>query len=105
MNGCCGKKITVRVRFFAYFRKAFDGKEKILDLDAGTTVGRLLEILGDTPARRAELFADHKAGGAPLLKPDLVVMINGADLASRGGLAAELCEGDTVAVFPLIGGG
>jgi len=94
MTGCCGKKMTVRVRFFAYFRDLFGGKEKIFDLDMGTKAGELLDLLGDSPARRDELS-----------RPNLIVMINGADLASRGGPAAELREGDTVAIFPLMGGG
>ncbi|MCX6567400.1 MAG: MoaD/ThiS family protein [Candidatus Aminicenantes bacterium] len=96
--------ITVQVRFFAYFRETFGGKERVLKMDGGTTVARLLESLGDDPARRAELFADDPALSA-VLKPYVVVMINGANLAERGGLAAELHDGDQVAVFPLMGGG
>jgi len=94
-------RITVKVRFFAYFREIFGGKEKVFGLDAGTTVAGLLELLGDTPLRRAEIFA----GDDPVLKPHLVVLVNGSDLASAGGLAAGLRDGDTVAVFPLMGGG
>ncbi|MBN1939377.1 MAG: MoaD/ThiS family protein [Candidatus Aminicenantes bacterium] len=105
MNGCCGKTISVRVRFFAYFRKVFEGKERTLDLDAGTKAGELLALLGDTPERRAELFESGGAVSPPVLKAKLIVMINGVDLASRGGAAAELREGDTVAIFPLMGGG
>jgi len=105
MTGCCGKKLSVRVRFFAYFRDVFGGKERIVDLDAGTTLAGLLDLIGDSPDRRKELFADGAPASGPGLKPNLVVMINGADLASRGGLSAALHEGDTVAVFPLMGGG
>jgi molybdopterin converting factor small subunit len=100
MTGCPGKKIGVRVRFFAYFRDLFGDKEKILDLDAGD----LLDLLGDTPERRAELF-EPGPGSPPVLKTKLLIMINGIDLASRGGPSAELREGDVLAVFPLMGGG
>jgi len=86
--------MTVKVRFFAYFRELFGGREKQLELEADTTAGRLLDILGDTPARRKELGSRH-----------LVVMINGANLASRDGLTTELHDGDVIAVFPLMGGG
>ncbi len=105
MNGCCGKKISVRVRFFAYFREVFGGKERILDLDAGTRVGDLFNLIGDSVERRTELFESEAAGTLPVLKTKLIVMINGVDLASHGGPEAELREGDTVAVFPLMGGG
>jgi len=105
MSGCCGKKMTVRVRFFAYFRELFGGKERIFDLDTGTTIGRFLELLGDTPGRRAGLFVAGAAGRTPALKTHVVVMINGENFSSRGGLAAGLRDGDTVAVFPLMGGG
>jgi MoaD family protein len=86
--------MTVKVRFFAYFRELFNGREKRIELEAETTAGRLLEIMGDTPARRKELSSRH-----------LVVMINGARLSSRDGLATALQDGDVIAVFPLMGGG
>jgi molybdopterin synthase sulfur carrier subunit len=86
--------MTVKVRFFAYFRELFGGKEKRLELEADTSAGRLLDILGDSPARRKELSSRH-----------LVVMINGTNISSRDGLATALQEGDVVAVFPLMGGG
>jgi DNA-directed RNA polymerase subunit N (RpoN/RPB10) len=38
--------MTVKVRFFAYFRELFGGREKQLELEADTTAGRLLDILG-----------------------------------------------------------
>jgi MoaD family protein len=86
--------MTVKVRFFAYFRDLFDGKEKRIELEAEAKVGRLMDILGDSSARRKELGSRH-----------LVVMINGTNLSSLDGLATELHDGDVVAVFPLMGGG
>jgi MoaD family protein len=100
----CGT-ITVKVRFFAYFRETFGGKEKVLKMDGGTTVARLLESFGDDPARRSELFAGGDPALPVVLKPHVVVMINGESFSARGGLAAELRDGDTVSVFPLMGGG
>ena len=91
--------MTVKVRFFTYFKELFGGKERSIDLPSGATVAILLETLSDTPPRRSELFA-----GADL-KPHLVVMVNGESLATRGGLSAALRDGDVVAVFPLMGGG
>ena len=97
--------MTVRVRFFAAFRQTLGGKERIFELEEGTTLGRLLERLGDSPARRDEIFAAGEAGKPPALHPHVVVMINGENASARGGWSGELRSGDTVAVFPLMGGG
>lgn len=91
--------MTLKVKFFAYFRDVFDGRERDLVVGGTATVGAALEALCDTPARRAEIFAG--AG----LKPHLVVMLNGVPLRSAQGLSTPLGDGDTLAVFPMMGGG
>ena len=105
MKGPGRTTTTVRVRFFAAFRQTFGGKERIFELEEGTTLGCLLERLGDSSARRAELFAAPEAGKPPALHPHIVVMVNGENASARGGWNGELRAGDTVAVFPLMGGG
>lgn len=91
--------MTVRVKFFAYFREAFGGRERALELAPEATVADALDRLADTPSRRRELFV-----GA-VLKPHLVVMLNGAPIGSLRGAETPLSPGDTLAVFPLVGGG
>jgi len=91
--------MTIKIRFFAYFREIFGSAEECRVLREGTTVGRLLEALGDTPRRRAEIFA----GGS--LRPAVVVMKNKISIHSLQGLDTPLADGDTVAVFPFVGGG
>jgi len=91
--------MTVKTRFFAYFRDLFGARERDLELAAGASVGEALELLCDTPERRREVFA------ADGLKPHIVVMVNGAPVGSPQGLATPLSPGDTLAVFPLVGGG
>ena len=91
--------MSIRVRFFAYFRELFGGKDRVLDLPEGASVGAALDLLCDSPARRAEIFA----GGR--LRPQIVVMINGAGLPPATGAATLLREGDVLAVFPMMGGG
>ncbi len=92
-------EIAVKIKFFAYFRELFGTKEKELKMPAGAAVRRVLEILADTPARRAEIFAGAE------LKHHIVVMINGAALPAATGLETPLNGGDVVAIFPLMGGG
>jgi molybdopterin converting factor small subunit len=123
----------IKIKFFAYFREMFGTKEKDLNVLPGSSLRSVLEILADTPARRAGIFA----GGE--LQPHLVVMINGAALPvstaagapgfargstsavlARGykprasgepkarpltGLETALKGGDVIAIFPLMGGG
>ncbi len=91
--------MAVTVKFFAYFREVFGGRECGVPAAEAATVGALLDRLGDTPQRRAELLAG--AG----LKPHLVIMINGAPLPPDRPLETALKDGDVVAIFPLLGGG
>lgn len=91
--------MTIKVKFFAYFREVFGGRDRDLDLPAGSAVGDALAALGDTAARRDEIYAGAE------LKPHLVVMLNGTPISSLKGTATPLAAGDTLAVFPMMGGG
>jgi MoaD family protein len=91
--------MMVQVRFFAYFREIFGTAEERRVLPEGTTVGGLLDALCDTPRRRAEIFA----GGS--LQPAVIVMKNRVSIQSLQGPATPLADGDTIAVFPFVGGG
>ena len=91
--------MTIKAKFFAYFREVFGGREREVALGEGASVAAALAALCDTPARRGEIFA----GGA--LKPHLVIMLNGVPVQSLQGLSTPLAEGDTLAVFPMMGGG
>jgi MoaD family protein len=91
--------MTIKAKFFAYFRDLYGGRERDLTVAPGATVGEALALLCDTPARRAEIFA----GGG--LKPHLVVMLNGIPVQSLRGLGTPLADGDTLAIFPVMGGG
>jgi MoaD family protein len=91
--------MTVKTKFFAYFRDLFGGRERDLAVEAGASVGDVLGLLCDTSERRREVFAGEG------LKPHIVVMVNGTPVGSLQGLATRLAPGDTLAVFPLMGGG
>ena len=91
--------MTIKAKFFAYFRDLFGGRDRDLAVAAEATVGDALALLCDTPARRAEIFA------GPELKPHLVVMLNGVSVRSLKGMATPLAAGDTLAIFPIMGGG
>jgi MoaD family protein len=91
--------MKVRVKFFAYFREMFGGREKEISLAHGATVLDLLNILADSAWGREELFEKEQ------LKPHLVLMKNGTNIQSLNGLGTGLEDGDVIAIFPLMGGG
>jgi len=91
--------MKIKVKFFAYFRDLFGGRERDVDIGAGRTLRDVLDILCDSEACRGEIFAGTE------LKPHLVIMLNGVHIQSLRGLDTELFGGDTIAVFPFLGGG
>jgi len=91
--------MRIKAKFFAYFRDLFGGREKDVDLGDGRTVRDALDLICDSPGLRGEIF------DGPDLKPHLVVMVNGVHIHSLRGLDTELAAGDTLAVFPFLGGG
>jgi len=91
--------MTIKAKFFAYFRDLFGGREIGVTVGEGATVGDALTVVCDTPERRREIFAGDG------LKPTLVVMLNGVPVQSLKGLSTPLSSGDTLAIFPIMGGG
>ena len=101
MEACLEPKsfMTIKVKFFAYFRDLFGAREKDVEVGEGRPVRHVLDTIADTAERRGELFAGID------LRPHLVVMINGRHIHSLQGLDTPLAAGDVVAVFPFLGGG
>lgn len=91
--------MKVKVKFFSEFRILFGAKEKEVELSPESRVRSLLDMLCDTPDRRAGVFHERE------LNRQVIVMRNGAPLPSSTGLETRLEDGDLVAVFPFIGGG
>ena len=91
--------MRARDKYFAFFRELFRGEEREVDLDPPADVRRLLGALCGSVSLRKELFDGEN------LKPQVVVMKNGQSVHSLQGLRTPLEEGDTVAVFPFMGGG
>jgi len=91
--------MRVKVKFFAYLRDVFHGKEKGFKLKTGTTVRELLNLISDFPEGRTELFKGSE------LKPHIIIIKNGSPVHTKRGLETELQDGDTINIFPFIGGG
>jgi molybdopterin synthase sulfur carrier subunit len=91
--------MIITVRFFAYFRELFENKTKEIEIEKGTTVMAILELLCDSDKQRDAIIADGR------IKDQTIIMINGEHISSLSGIDAELEDGDTVSIFPLLGGG
>ena len=93
-----GDEITVR--FFASMKDIFERKEARVSRDEAPDVGKLLKRLCTSRKMERGIFAD--SGG---LRPAVIVLLNGRNIAFLGGLEAALHEGDEVAIFPPLKGG
>lgn len=89
----------VKVLFFATIRNMT--REKETSAPGGQTVRDLLVGLS---GRYGEAFG-REALEAGDVSDRIIVMVNGRAIAHTGGGDTLLSDGDTVAVFPIIGGG
>lgn len=92
--------IRIRVKFFGPFRDLFGGREREVDLPSDIRLQGLLRRLSDTPEREKQLFADSGD-----VHPYVVVMKNATPVHGQDGMECLLQDGDTIAVFPFLGGG
>ena len=90
----------VTVRFFASVKEIFGQKEAVLATDEAPTVGDALRGVCSTLERERAVFE-----GTDALRSDLILLVNGRNIAFLGGLAAPLRSGDVLSVFPPVKGG
>jgi len=91
--------LKIKVKFFASFREVFQVREREVDLQSGSNMRDLLNLLCDSPKRLEQIFN----GGD--LKPYLAILKNGKHIYHLNGLETRLDDGDTVVIFPPAGGG
>lgn len=91
--------MKIKVKFFAYLRDLFEGKGRDVEIETGATIRELLDFLCNSPELCKEVFKGRE------LNPNLVIFKNGDSIQSLNGLETELNEGDTINIFPFIGGG
>ena len=91
--------MKVTVKYFAYLRDIFRGREEQIELQRESSVGDLLSLLCNSPLRREQIF-----DGAAL-KPRMMVLKNGNHVKHLGGLDTRLEDGDTIVLIPPVGGG
>jgi molybdopterin synthase sulfur carrier subunit len=94
--------ITIEVRYYAQLRRTAGVKEETFSLSENGSVAELLRaVTGAHPELMEALFDDEGA-----LYEHVRVIINGHDLAHQPeGTGTQLADGDSVSIFPAIGGG
>ncbi|MBO3802589.1 MAG: MoaD/ThiS family protein [Candidatus Brockarchaeota archaeon] len=90
--------MRVKVKVFGDLAKSL-GKEMVLDLPQGSTVGDLLAKLG----KRKEPALDGDSGNGA--KQSLVVLVGGLNVRFLDEEMTKLNDGDTVSLLPPAGGG
>ncbi len=89
----------IKVLFFATIRDYTNEKETTAE--GASTMEGLLRLLSARygPEFEAEVF-DHDR-----ISDRVILLVNGKHIAHTGGPLTPVKDGDTVAVFPVIGGG
>ncbi len=90
----------IKVRYFATLRELFGGNETRVDAARARDVAELLGVICDSPERRDGL---RQASGR--LRKDIVLLVNGRNIAFLAGLDTPLAEGDALDIFPPVFGG
>ncbi|MDI6819883.1 MAG: MoaD family protein [Candidatus Hodarchaeaceae archaeon] len=91
--------MKIKVKPWGIFQDIIGGRELIIDISARATVGDLLNELTKRYGVRFEdeLFLPNKKKIRPYIK----ILLNGHGVDLR----AKLNDGDSVAIFPPVGGG
>jgi len=91
---------TVTVKFFATVREITGTKS--VEIDAHNVEQLLQELIRTFGKRFSDAVMDPKSGG---LKRFYSCMVNGKRIELLNGYQTALNQGDTVALFPPVGGG
>ncbi|MFX0206922.1 MAG: ubiquitin-like small modifier protein 1 [Candidatus Hodarchaeota archaeon] len=93
--------LKITVKFFATLRKTVKDKEIMLEVEEGTTILHLLEIIVNIyPSLHDQIFNVKTE-----LREWIKILINGRNIIFLNGLKTELNYGDEVALFPPVAGG
>lgn len=93
--------IKTTVRFFALFKEITKKKEIEIEIEKGTTIFQLLEVLITQYNPLRERIFDEKNE----LREWIQILRNGRSIKFLNGLETTLKAGDIIALFPPVAGG
>lgn len=93
--------MKVKVSFTGRFRDIFQAEDIEVELDEGSKIRDLLNLICDTDERSSNVFDKSMTR----LKPSVTVTINGRFIIHLNWLDTALEEGDKVTIFVLHSGG
>lgn len=95
-----GKKVTVKIRFFAQFRELL-GSDIITEVPAGTMFSSLItSVAKKNPEGYAAIFDKNGA-----FHEFVILMKNGKRIDIADADKTVIADGDEIAVFPPVAGG
>lgn len=94
--------MEITVRYFTVLGKLTEKRQEKIKIKEGATLEDMLALLVQ---RYGENFERYVSSGRTRKGLQLVLLLNGQDIAQLSGLETTLHDGDTVALIPPIAGG
>jgi len=94
--------MKVTVKFFTSLREITGKKEDEIESSSSITLEELLNLLSK---KYGQQFTDYIYDEKGNIRTYIQILINGRGIKSFQGFETRLKEGDTVAIFPPVGGG
>ena len=92
--------MKVKVKFFATFKELFGAESREIEMVDGANIKDLLAFLCRSNKLRKEIFDDSGE-----VRPYVIILKNGRHIKFFDGIRTRFQGGDTVALFPPVGGG
>jgi molybdopterin synthase sulfur carrier subunit len=94
--------MKVRVKFFTSLREITGKKEE--EIQSPRTI-RVKELLASLSEKYGREFTDYLYDERGKVRTYIQILVNGRGINVLQGFETELEEGDTIAIFPPVGGG
>lgn len=94
--------MKVKVRYFAQLREITGKREDLVELEEGTSIGRLLEILSN---KYGEKFREYIYGLGEFEGISLNFLLNGRNISLGAMFETKLQDGDVLSILPPVAGG
>ena len=94
--------MKVKVKFFTSLREITGKKEE--EIQSPRTI-RVKELLASLSEKYGREFTDYLYDERGKVRTYIQILVNGRGINVLQGFETELEEGDTIAIFPPVGGG